>query len=72
MGNRSRRGFVLGLVATGWAIALEAQARGSRTGRRGAGHSKGASGRGGSSECGSRGGPGGPRDKNGKCPSWKK
>lgn len=22
--------------------------------------------------CGSRGGPGGPRDKNGKCPSWRK
>ena len=22
--------------------------------------------------CGSRGGPGGKRDKNGKCPSWRK
>ena len=22
--------------------------------------------------CGSRGGPGGPREKNAKCPSWKK
>lgn len=68
----SRRGFMQGLAAAGLAIAFEAEARGSRSGRRSSGHSKGGSGRGGSSECGYRGGPGGPRDKNGKCPSWKK
>lgn len=72
MENRSRRGFVLSLAAAGLSIAFEAEARGSRSGHHGSAHSKGGSGRGGSSECGSRGGPGGPRDKNGKCPSWKK
>lgn len=82
MANGTRRFFMLGLVATGLAMAADAQAKGSRSGRRsGSGHSKGGKGGsgsgsggagGGDSSCGSRGGPGGPRDANGKCPGWKK
>lgn len=82
MAHHTRRTFMLGLCAAGLAVTGDAEARGGRSGRRsggGSGRSKGGKGGYGSggsggndSGCGSRGGPGGPRDKNGKCPGWKK
>lgn len=58
---------MLGLLALGFGGTLKAEARSRRSsGGRSGGHG------GGSKGCGSRGGPGGPRDKNGKCPGRRK
>jgi len=82
MADHTRRTFMLGLFAVGLAVTVDAEARGGRSGRRsdgGGGRSKGGKGGYGSggsggddSGCDSRVGPGGPRDKDGKCPRWQK
>lgn len=81
MQSKTRRTLLLGLFAGALAVTMDAEAKG-RSGRRsGGGRSKGAKGGYGSggngsgddsNGCGTKGGPGGPRDKNGKCPGWKK